>query len=165
MPRADEPSSGNEILCSWQIAVFTAQALLGLTLFKCLLCDWEKTLLSAVRCTPHRQCSGALTLLVLKVVTGCHCPSSENLSSPLAVFSQQEKTAKCCYWCMTEILLWHLEFSTQAIISTWRFWPENLSVTLWHTVLKDDGKDCICQLLYIMGPGSRMFLNTEVNRR
>lgn len=61
---------GNEILCSWQMAVFTAQALLGLALFKCVLGDWEKTLPSAERRTQHRQCSGALTLLILKVLTG-----------------------------------------------------------------------------------------------
>lgn len=36
MLRADKPSCGNEIRYSWQIAVFTAQALLSLNLFECL---------------------------------------------------------------------------------------------------------------------------------
>lgn len=36
MLRADKPSCGNEIRYSWRIAVFTAQALLGLNLFECL---------------------------------------------------------------------------------------------------------------------------------
>lgn len=78
------------------MAVFTAQALLGLALFKCLCCGLEKTLPSAVMCTQHTQGSGALTLLLLMVVIGCCCQSADNLSSTIAVFPEQEKAATVC---------------------------------------------------------------------
>lgn len=75
------------------MAVLTPQALLGLALFKCLCGGLEKTSLSAVWCTQHRQRYGALTLPVLKMVTGRRCLSGENLSSLIAIFSQPGKTA------------------------------------------------------------------------
>lgn len=79
------------------MAVFTAQALLGLNLFECLLCGSGKTLLSAVRRTQHRQCSGALTLLVLKVMSGCHFVPGETLSSPISIFSLPERKQPCAH--------------------------------------------------------------------
>ncbi len=49
--KADKPSCGNEILCSRQMAVFTAQALLGLAHYKRLLSCLEKTL----GCAAHTE--------------------------------------------------------------------------------------------------------------
>lgn len=67
------------------MTVFTAQALLGLALFKCLLVAWRKlNFQRTTPGTPHRQCSGALTLLILKVAMGCRFLSGEKASSSTA---------------------------------------------------------------------------------
>lgn len=108
MLRADKPSCGNEILHSRQMALFTAQALLVLGLVKRLLSGSEKTSLSAVRLAQHRQCSGALTLLVLKVVSACRRLSGGNLSSSKGnshVLIQHSLTAG--REVVTRLDLWH----------------------------------------------------------
>lgn len=88
MPRADKPTCVNEILSSWQMTVFSTQALLGSALPKCLCCG---NVLSAVMCTQNTRGSWALTLLCSR---GSDRPSWSirwKLVSTLAVFSQPKK--------------------------------------------------------------------------
>lgn len=134
MPRADKPSCGNEIV-SWQIAVFTALVLLDLTLFKCLLYGLKEILLGAVRHTQHRQCSGALTLLVPGVwrAVGCFLTSRGN------------RLLCAC----TENVLWHLQSTIQGL--SYRQAASDMRICqLWHIVLKRWWKRFVfCQLLYV----------------
>lgn len=55
MLRVDKPSCGNEILHSWQMAVFPAQALLGLNRFEHLHSGSEETLLGGPHSTGNVQ--------------------------------------------------------------------------------------------------------------
>lgn len=101
------------------MAVLTAQALLGLNLFEFVLSGLEKTSLSALRHRQHRQRSGALTLLALKVGSACQFLSGETLSfSRLYFLATRENSRALILMYGRNLTVTFIGSNTEAIIST-----------------------------------------------